>query len=148
MSEEKLIKDREFQPCFCAIKLDETKGYLETESGRALVYRCGGKIYGVYLYDSREVTYLCSPETNYYLLPEVTPDDERGREQLDSDLTEANIDELDRYFTCAKIDSLAKVSEYHKVIRDYEQSSSEDREVTYQEALDDALEYVRGNALF
>lgn len=140
-----LLKDAEFKPCFCAVMIDETGGYVGSED---LIDRCGGKIYGVYVYDRNEVTHICS-FTPSYLLYYIESVGEVFIEDDDHDtLEEANRENHADYFNCSTIDQIA--SEYpnrHSILQDFSEPDMP-LEITYDDALEGTLEYARGNSPF
>ncbi len=152
--QETLIKDLEIKPQFRRLILKEDSSYWDED----LVERCGGGIYGVYVYDFREETFCCELTPSYYLylveyFPEITPEEDEEREQLLNKLGEvAASDDYNMYVHCSVIDripleessSQLVYETKHQILVDYQSPDDPDDEWdTYQEALDKAIERAR-----
>ena len=86
------------------VALDETGDW--TEEVRTLA----GTIYGIYLYDSTEVTHLCEVTPSYHLRRVATEYSnflaEKDREAMDGYIWDCMRDDQDMYLHCSDVDKL------------------------------------------
>lgn len=92
-------------PYFMLWFRDESRFYQESPAGIELLARAGGKIYGVYLFNSRLTVNCAELAPSYEMefreaMPLVWP--EEGQDEMESDLATANRGEHGnvRYFHC------------------------------------------------
>jgi hypothetical protein len=143
MSDNTLLEDLIQKPQFRLVAVHEDGWDQE------ILDRCGGKIWTVYLYDYRRNVHVCELTPSYechYIetYPEVRPDDDEEYEALQDLLDEAQSDNgtVD-YYHCRGIDKIPYPSHRHRLLRDY--SIEESEGLTYDETLEEELEYVRCN---
>jgi hypothetical protein len=140
----KYLQDAEIKPQFRLVSVQED-GWNE-----GLLQRCGGKIWTVYLYDYRRHTHLCELTPSYechYVesYPDLHLDDDEEREELQDLLDEARADGCSNvdYYHCTGIDHIPYPSHRHRLVADYDTAPCDD--MTYEDALEETLEYVRCN---
>ncbi|MGL5923771.1 hypothetical protein [Chroococcidiopsis sp.] len=116
-----------------------------------ILERSGGKIWSVYLYDSRRHVHICSLIPSYemhylYSYPDRHLEDNAEREQLMDDIDEGMLDShgVD-YMNCSTVCNAS--SGHVAIVKDYSLESIEELEITYEEALEECLEYADGNHL-
>lgn len=133
------------QPTKCNFKviaINETHNW-----DPAIVQRAGGAIYGIYLYDALRAVNCCeiTPSHELHLIgsqPASFIEDECARESLHDDLMagDAQGDDVS-YFHCAAIERMLGNGSAIAG-RDFGEESAEEG---YEVALEEKLEYVRGN---
>lgn len=141
---------RDYLPHFKVFRLDETEYWNDPD-----LVKIAGKMWGMYLVDTNEVTHLCELQGSYCLYfietyPENVPDDDDAREAF---LEE--IGEVDAYTDSAiyvhthSIDGLKPVHVYDPVTREEwndELERHDDDEVeTYEYFVEEYLDEVRAN---
>lgn len=123
---------------FVAVRIDETIGcradFLE---------RCGGKLWGVYIYDESERTFCCEITPSYWLelvdyLPASFPEGEEESEALSLELLEVlNESERGMYMHVHAVEKLGGKERFFIPNEDEHES-----------AMDDALEAYRANPIW
>lgn len=83
------MANTEIAPNWRVLRLNESE-----HCNPEFLARCGGKLWGVYVYDSNSVFHYCSPEKLYqlhlvYFTAETSPDDDEAAEALENELIEA-----------------------------------------------------------
>lgn len=125
-------------PRFKLVKIDETDQWDED-----LVKACGGKIFGIYLYNENEVTHLCELPTSYYLhflynnpMNIVDPDTE-------NDIDEILMEGENIYHSTSFIDNMDNKNTYEdvSVLKKEEYETDE----AYNSLIEDVIEYYRCN---
>jgi hypothetical protein len=143
---------RQTPPQFVVICLDDSEYFKETDKGRALLERCGGKICSVHVYDQNLHVYICSSTPTYEMHfiecvagGESKDSDEDERERLFEDLLELGISyEPVSYNYTNDVDRRPASSKH---VFDAEKTIPED-EAEYRDMLEATLEHVRGNSYF
>ena len=133
---------------------DETHLYQETDQGKELLARAGGKIEAVFIFDAALHVHCCeltpSFEMNYlYSVTKASPDDDEAREALYSDLDEANLEtERVQYFHVRGIDldkcqilNAVTAEEWNKLVEEHDG----DRDAAYEEWREKQIEYYNCN---
>jgi hypothetical protein len=141
----KMLKDCKVKPLFKVVAIAED-GWSDE-----ILERSGGRVHSVYLLDERQHTYICSAQANYachylYAFPERHLEDESKRSDLMDDIDEAMRDAPQlEYFACGLVDAIA--SEHQKIVTDYSLLTDDELEISYDEALEECLEFAQGNHL-
>lgn len=142
---------QKISPHFHLVKIDETEHFDSTDGGKELIRLSGGRIYGVYLYDENQVTYLCSSEKNYFLhyiehVPETWPENEEEFENL-SEIIFSLKNECSHgdYYQTSRIDQISCQSKIDLGLGD---PIWTDDEESYRDCFEEMLEHVQGNSYF
>jgi hypothetical protein len=151
------LSDGSLAPEFRAIALRETSDWNEKAEGyhKALEI-AGGEFYTIYLYDRRRITHICSLTGSYgmhfvsytgnLLRQEDRTDEER--EWLDEWMSQADCPNWE-YIDEGAVDRLEFPSTLHKLVEDFALRDPEELEgVTWEDCLEESLEYVHGNSMF
>jgi hypothetical protein len=142
-------------PEWYTYRRDVSDGYTHSEEGRALLERCGGKIYEIYVFDFRRHVCCCEITPSYELwYVESIPGGEEPEGEYDQDLDEvlrdANRDnEPVIYIHTRDIDEKGdgcKALE-HPVEwwNDLVEDNDDDTEAAYLKAVDDVVEAYNAN---
>lgn len=135
-------------PNFVVIALDESRYFRDSEEGRQLLKRSGGKIYSLSLYDSNRHIYIASLTPTYELftyeyVPARYPGNEDASERLNMEMIELlqESNQVD-YYNVRDIDRIDSKYKNELGWNPHDEIPDEDR---YDEVLEQYLEYVRGN---
>ncbi len=94
---------------FIAIKLNESL-YANPE----FLHNCGGKLYGIYIYDDSSITHCCELTPSYWFqliqyISETIPESETKAEELNNVLMDVLSEaESGGYFHCSMINSFSE----------------------------------------
>jgi hypothetical protein len=94
------------KPDFRYIAIDETRHWMDEN----LIKKCGGKIFGIYVFDANSRTYCCELTPSYELNflrsePLTLPEDDEERERVCEMVSDADRDtEPVAYYHCRTID--------------------------------------------
>jgi hypothetical protein len=109
---EDLQTDTEVKPRYCAVKLDETRNWLDS----SIVDRAK-RIYGVYLFDANLRVHCCEFTPSYECMFVESQFDNPNLPEREADWLSVEISEQDnyadpvRYFHCHEIEGLPQIEE-------------------------------------
>ena len=145
-------------PEWYAYRRDVSEYYTESEEGRALLERCGGKIYEIYVFDFRRHVHCCELTPSYELwYVESIPGGEEPEGQYDQDLyealREANLESphviyVHTYAIDVKGDNAEDLELPAEWWNDLLEDNDGDEEAAYMQAVDDAVEAYTANPIW
>lgn len=132
---------------FVACLIDVSQYYLDSEEGRALLERCGGKIYESGFFNDAVNTHICSLTPSVYvevleLVPERYPDEEPARNDLWEELNNLHTIDDSGYYDRSDIERLrTEHPDRFKVLGDVEGETDKAKHEAVREEL-------QGNPVF
>lgn len=145
------MKTKAVLPQFVCVCFDESGFFKDTASGLGLLNKCGGKIYGVYVYDQNLYTYICSADAVYemhliaYVPGGKVSEDEDEREEVDIALIDVTcLSEDVVYMDVYRIDAVSAEDKRELPCED----EIPENEIRYREMVDEAIEFLRGSPYF
>ena len=147
-------------PEFHAYRRDVSDCYTHSPEGRALLERCGGKIFDVFVFDYRRHVHCCEMTLSYELwfieaIPggEVQEGDYPYHDDLDEALREANLESpqviyIHTYALDVKSENAVDLELPAEWWHDLVEDNDGDEEKAYMRAVDDVVEAYSANPVW
>jgi len=134
---------------FLACLIDISSYFTDTEPGRELLAKCGGKLFYSGFFDDSVNTHLCSFQPSVWvevlgIEPETYPEDDEAREELYGELLDLLTSDDDSYYLRRDIErwKVAHPDRFQEVDFDFEEDS------TFDSRHDEVREGLSGNPVF